>query len=145
MEVADILASGDGRVVTTKPENSIPNVIETLTAERIGAVVVTSDEGTLAGIIAERDIVRGLYRDGAKLLEMTVGDLMTRSVVTCAPENSAEDIVKLMTSHSIRHIPVVRNQELLGVISILDLVRSRLKEVESDYGTLRTFMSTRIE
>ncbi len=62
-----------------------------------------------------------------------------------APENSAEDIVRLMTSHSIRHIPVVRDQQLIGVISILDLVRSRVEEVETDYGTLRTFMSTRIE
>ena len=145
MEVARILTSNGSKVVTTRPETTIAEVAQTLTVEGIGAVVATDDDGKVAGIISERDIVQGLHKHGADLLEMRVGALMTRSVVTCAPDNSVEDIMKLMTSHRIRHIPVVDDEALVGVISILDVVKSRLAKVESDYDTLRTFMLTRIE
>ena len=106
---------------------------------------MTDDAGGLTGIISERDIVRGLARHGAGLGDMTVGELMTRDVITCAPDNSVEDVMKLMTEHRIRHLPVVGDGGLLGVVSILDIVQSRLSEVETDYDVLREFMSTRIE
>ena len=145
MEISKILASEERMLVTTRPDTLVTDIVQTLTVERIGAVVVLSDDGKLAGIISERDIVRGLHEHGAKLLGMRVDELMTRSVVSCAPESSVEDVMTQMTSNRIRHVPVVDDETLVGVISILDVVQSRLVEVETDYGTLRTFMATRIE
>ena len=108
-------------------------------------MVVTDDDGKLAGIISERDIVRALNERGAGVQELGVSELMTHSVITCTPENSIGEVMELMTSHQIRHLPVVDGDALLGVVSILDIVKSRLSEVETDYSVLRTFMSTRIE
>ncbi len=145
MELAKILASEERLLITTRPDTMIADVVQTLTVERIGAVVVTGDDGKLAGIISERDVVRGLNEHGANLLGMRVEELMTRSVVSCAPDSSVEEVMTQMTSNRIRHVPVVDDESLVGVISILDVVQSRLVEVEPDYGTLRTFMATRIE
>ena len=145
MEISKILDLDEKMLVTTRPDTMVADVIQTLTVEAIGAVVVKGDDGKLAGIISERDIVRGLHEHGANLLGMRVDELMTSSVISCAPESSVEDVMKQMTSNRIRHVPVVDDETLVGVISILDVVQSRLVEVESDYGTLRTFMATRIE
>ena len=145
MELLEIIAAGEGKVITVGTGDSIAEVARTLAAEGLGAVVATDDDGKLAGIISERDIVRALHQHGGKVEDMRVSDLMTRSVVTCTPENSIEDVMELMTSHQIRHLPVVDGGALLGVVSILNVVKSRLSEVETDYSVLRTFMSTRIE
>ena len=145
MEISKIMALDERMLVTTRPDTTVADIVQTLTVEGVGAVVVKGDDGKLAGIISERDIVRGLHEHGANLLGMRVDELMTRSVVSCAPESSVEDVMKQMTSNRIRHVPVVDDETLVGIISILDVVQSRLVEVESDYGTLRTFMATRIE
>ncbi|MCH9018807.1 MAG: CBS domain-containing protein [Proteobacteria bacterium] len=145
MELSKIIASREGKVITVGIDEKIAEVTRTLAVERLGAVVVMDDDGKLAGIISERDIVRALNERGAGVQELGVSDLMTRSVITCTPENSIEEIMELMTSHEIRHLPVVDGDALLGVVSILDVVKSRLSEVETDYSVLRTFMSTRIE
>ncbi len=145
MELSNIIASREGKVITVGIDEKIAEVTRTLAVERLGAVVVTDDDGKLAGIISERDIVRALNERGAAVQDLGVGELMTRSVITCTPENSIEEVMALMTSHGIRHLPVVDDDALLGVVSILDVVKSRLSEVETDYSVLRTFMSTRIE
>ncbi len=145
MELSEIIASHEGKVITVGTDAKIADVTRTLAVEGLGAVVVMDDDGKLAGIISERDIVRALNERGAGVQDMGVGDLMTRSVITCTPENSIEEVMELMTSHQIRHLPVVDGDALLGVVSILDVVKSRLSEVETDYSVLRTFMSTRIE
>ncbi|MCH7930167.1 MAG: CBS domain-containing protein [Proteobacteria bacterium] len=145
MELSKIIASREGKVITVGIDEKITEVTRTLAVERLGAVVVMDDDGKLAGIISERDIVRALNERGAGVQDLGVSDLMTRSVITCTPENSIEEVMELMTSHQIRHLPVVDGDALLGVVSILDVVKSRLSEVETDYSVLRTFMSTRIE
>ncbi len=145
MELSEIIASREGKVITVGTGKTIADVTRTLAVEGLGAVVVTDDDGKLAWIISERDIVRALNERGAGVQELGVGELMTRSVITCTPENSIEEVMELMTSHQIRHLPVVDGDALLGVVSILDVVKSRLSEVETDYSVLRTFMSTRIE
>lgn len=145
MELSNIIASREGKVITVGIDEKITEVTRTLAVERLGAVVVMDDDGKLAGIISERDIVRALNERGAAVQDSGVGELMTRSVITCTPENSIEEVMELMTSHQIRHLPVVDGDALLGVVSILDVVKSRLSEVETDYSVLRTFMSTRIE
>ncbi len=145
MELSNIIASREGKVITVGIDEKITEVTRTLAVERLGAVVVMDDDGKLAGIISERDIVRALNERGAAVQDSGVGELMTRSVITCTPENSIEEVMELMTSHQIRHLPVVDGDALVGVVSILDVMKSRLSEVETDYSVLRTFMSTRIE
>ncbi len=145
MELSKIIVSREGKVITVGVDEKIAAVTRTLAVERLGAVVVTDDDGKLAGIISERDIVRALNEHGSGVQDMGVSDLMTRSVITCTPENSIEEVMELMTSHQIRHLPVVEDDALVGVVSILDVVRSRLSEVETDYSVLRAFMSNRIE
>ena len=145
MDLSKIIVSGDGKVITVGVDEKIAEVTRTLAVERLGAVVVTDDDGKLAGIISERDIVRALNERGSGVQDMGVSDLMTRSVITCTPENSIEEVMELMTSHQIRHLPVVEDDALVGVVSILDVVKSRLSEVETDYSVLRAFMSNRIE
>ncbi len=145
MQVADILASKGDRVIATRPESPITQALRTLTVERIGVVVVTDDNGELVGILSERDIVHGLHEQGDRVLRMKVADLMTGAVITCSPDHSVVDAMRLMSANGIRHLPVVDDGKLAGVLSIVDVVHVRLAEVEQDNETLRTFMSTRIE
>ncbi len=146
MNVQSVLERAAGPPLTTRPDAPVAEVAETLADDGTGAVVACDPNGSIAGIVSERDLVRGLREHGERLLAMRVGDLMTRSVVTCSPEHSVEDALRLMTENGVRHVPVVGDDgALAGVVSILDLVRTRLAEVESDYGALRTFMETRIE
>ena len=144
MKVSEILTADD-EVVTIGDDHSITEVAGVMADHGLGAVVVTGDGGKLCGIISERDIVRALNRHGAATQDMRVAELMSSSLITCEPENSVEDVMKLMTEHSIRHIPVLQDGALVAVVDILSVVRSRLSEVETDYGTLREFMATRIE
>ena len=144
MQVSDILKA-DEDVVTIATDRSIVDVAHTLASKGVGAICATETSGKLAGIISERDIVRALDEHGAAMLAMRVEDLMTSSVITGTPDSSIVDVMKLMTEHHIRHLPVLEDSVLIGVVAIHDVVRSRLAEVETDYGTLREFMSTRIE
>ena len=145
MKVSEILTADDKDVVTIGDDHSITEVAGVMADHGLGAVVVTGEGGKLAGIISERDIVRALNRHGAAMQDMRVAELMTSSVITCEPENSVEDVMKLMTEHGIRNLPVLQDGALVGMVVILSVVRARLAEVETDYGTLREFMSTRIE
>ncbi len=145
MQVSKILASKGDRVITTRPDSPITNALRTLTVERIGVVVAIGENGDLVGILSERDIIQGLHEQGDRVLRMKVGDLMTGSVITCAPDTSIDDAMRLMSANSIRHLPVVEDGKLAGVISIVDVVNIRVVELEQDNETLRTFMSTRIE
>lgn len=140
MHVGEIIKTKGGKVVTTGPETPIAEVAKVLDRENIGAVLVKADDGRLVGIISERDIVRGLPRHGAGLLDMRVSDLMTRTLITCSPEDRIEDLMHQMTNRRIRHLPVVRDDSLLGIISIGDVVKNRLEELESETHMLRDFI-----
>jgi len=141
MRVARILKAKGHKVVTTRLDTTIAELVRTLTLERIGAAVVTGDEGTVVGIISERDIVHGLSERGADLLNMRVEELMTRTVVTCRPEQSLEDIMREMTSSRIRHLPVLQDGEMVGIVSIGDVVKNRLEELEKESGALRDYIT----
>lgn len=141
MRVAQILKAKGHKVVTTRLDTTIAELARTLTLERIGAAVVTGDEGTVVGIISERDIVHGLSERGADLLNMRVEELMTRTVVTCRPEQSLEDIMREMTSSRIRHLPVLQDGEMVGIVSIGDVVKNRLEELEKESGALRDYIT----
>ena len=140
MLVSAILTDKGHRLVTVSPDHTISDVTRTLASERIGAVVVIDDGGQVIGILSERDIVRGLSESGATLLNGKVADLMTKTVVTCTPESQVDQLMQDMTNHRIRHLPVIDNGRLAGVISIGDVVKVRLDELEAERSMLRDYI-----
>jgi len=142
MQVASILASKGRNVVTAKPDTSIPEIAQLLKAKKIGAAVVVDAGDHVIGIISERDLVHGLARHGAHLLEMRVGDLMTRDVVTCQTDLDIDEVMKEMTNSRIRHLPVVEGSRLAGIISIGDVVKNRLDELEDEATQLKRYIAT---
>lgn len=141
MHVAQILKDKGSRVVTTSADATIADTARTLRRERIGAVLVTNDDGSPAGIISERDIVRGLADSGAPLLEKHVADLMTRSLLTCTPSATVESVMEEMTSGRCRHIPVLDDSAVVGIISIGDVVRARVDTLESESDQLKNYIA----
>jgi CBS domain-containing protein len=121
MLVGQILAAKGGKVVSTRPDATIADVARLLRREKIGAVVVV-EAGALCGIISERDLARGLADHGAELLEMKVGQMMTRDVVTCTPEAGIDHLMQTMTEGRLRHLPVLEDGKMTGIISIGDVV-----------------------
>lgn len=140
MLIAQILAGKGSDVISTRPEATIAEVAGLLKEKRIGAVVVTEADGRLCGIISERDLARGLANYGSKLLEMKVGALMTSDVVTCSPDDGIETLMQTMTDGRFRHLPVVKDGELTGIISIGDVVKHRLKELEAETHMLQDYI-----
>jgi CBS domain-containing protein len=130
MQVSDILEKKGDRVVSIDSSVTISAVADMLSLEKIGALLVKVDDGELAGIISERDIVRSLAECGPTALNSPVSDFMSQSLVTCSPESSTEDIMTQMLESQIRHLPVVENGSLVGVISIGDVVKAVLSELK---------------
>lgn len=137
MQVSKILERKGDRVVTVPAETSVRDVAATLRKERIGAVVVTSADNGLAGIISERDIVRAVGEHGDAALKMTASDLMSRSVVTCTRQSSTEELMEQMSAGRLRHLPVVEDGALLGIVSVSDVVDSVLSELKWRSEVLR--------
>jgi CBS domain-containing protein len=142
MQVASILADKGRSVVTAKAGTSIPEIAQVLKSKKIGAAVVVDDGEHVVGIISERDLVHGLARHGARLLDMHVGDLMTRDVVTCSVDLDIDGVMKEMTNSRIRHLPVVDGGRLAGIISIGDVVKHRLDELEDEADQLKRYIAT---
>jgi CBS domain-containing protein len=141
MLIAQILAGKSPDVVTTRPDATIAEVAKLLKAKRIGAVVVTDADGGLCGIISERDLARGLADHGADLLTLRVGDLMTREVSTCSPNDGIDQLMQQMTEGRFRHLPVVADGKMIGIISIGDVVKHRLQELEQEAHMLHDYIS----
>lgn len=140
MKVSEALQSNRQVLATCIPEESVVSFATQLDTLRIGAMPVSGPDGSLVGVISERDIVRGFVRDGARLLERRVRDLMTRDVVTCGPETSLSDAEKLMAKHRIRHLPVVDGGKVVGMLSIRDVMAWRLRESRDEVNVLREAM-----
>jgi CBS domain-containing protein len=141
MLIGQILAGKGRDVVSTRPDATIAEVAGLLKARRIGAVVVTDENGALCGIISERDLARGLADHGAGLLDMRVGQLMTAGVVTCSPDDGIGQLMQTMTERRFRHLPVVQDGEMVGIISIGDVVKYRLQELEHETSMLHDYIS----
>ena len=137
MKIADVLKGKGSSVVTTRPDSTIDTVIRRMRLERIGAVIISPDGKSVIGILSERDIVRALAEHGAALLAYKTQDLMTREVVTCSREDTLQSVMVKMTQRRIRHLPVVEQGRLAGIVSIGDAVKSRLEEVELEANVLR--------
>ena len=141
MLIGQILAGKGREVVSTRPDSTIAEVARLLKARRIGAVVVTDAGGELCGIISERDLARGLADHGADLLDMRVSQLMTADVVTCSPDDGIGQLMHTMTERRFRHLPVVQDGEMVGIISIGDVVKYRLQELEAETHMLHDYIS----
>jgi CBS domain-containing protein len=141
MNVETILRNKGSAVVTVPAEATVEDAVDLLRSRGIGALVVSDDGDGVDGIVSERDIVNGLARHGETLLSLTVADIMTRSVLTCDPTDSVADLMAEMTNRRIRHFPVVRDGKLCGIVSIGDLVKSRLDEIEHEAHSLRSFIA----
>lgn len=141
MNVEAILRSKGSGVATVPPGTTIAAAIRELRARGIGALVVSEDGRSVAGILSERDIVHALAEHGAELLKLTVDRLMTRRVVTCRPEDTVSELMARMTERRFRHLPVLKDGALCGIVSIGDLVKNRIEEVEFEADSLRHFIA----
>ena len=140
MKVRDMLATKGGEVATVLPSATIKTALLRLKLERIGALVVSEDGNTVDGILSERDIVRELPDHGCDLLGMEVSAIMTRSVKTVGMDASVQEIMGEMTRRKIRHTPVVSEGKLCGIISIGDVVKNRLEELETETNVMRDYI-----
>ena len=140
MFVSDILAQKGGLVFTVTPGTSVAQLSQQLSTRRIGSVLVLDGEGSVAGIVSERDLVRALASHGAKAMELEARQVMTREVVTCDPDDSIDQVMQTMTSGRFRHLPVVRHGELLGLVSIGDVVKARLEETKHETEALKAYI-----
>jgi CBS domain-containing protein len=132
MRISEILRSKGGDVATIEPGTKVRGLLALLAEHNIGAVVVSTDGKTIEGIASERDVVRRLNDRGAGLLDASVAEIMTATVRTCEPGDNVEDLRATMTEHRIRHVPVVRDGELVGIVSIGDVVKSAIAELETE-------------
>jgi CBS domain-containing protein len=141
MDVNTILRNKGRSVATVHSDATIELAVGLLRARSIGALVVSDDGKSVDGIISERDIVDALALYGGELLTRRVSEVMTKSVVTCKPEDSVAELMAEMTNRRIRHFPVLRNGRLCGIVSIGDLVKSRLDEIEYEAHSMRSFIA----
>ncbi len=143
MHVTDILKAKGTKVATVRPDLSVEHLAQRLRMERVGALVVSETGTDVDGIVSERDVAHGLAEHGAAILSRTAADLMTKAVVTCSPDDMIAQVAKIMTHRRIRHLPVTEGKRLVGIISIGDVVRHRLDELELETNVLRDYAVAR--
>jgi CBS domain-containing protein len=142
MTVKAILSAKGGKVVTVDPNTNVAAVAQLLAEHRIGAVVVTGADNRVIGIVSERDIVRALAGRGTSALELPLTEIMTRKVATCSPSDTISSIMEQMTAGKFRHLPVIEQGRLTGIVSIGDVVKQRLQEMEREQSALREYIQT---
>lgn len=142
MTVKAILAHKGSDVLTTEPNATLEAAARVMANHRVGALLVLGPDRTISGILSERDIVRTVAQKGDAALGVSVGQAMTRNVVTCTPAETLESIMQRMTDGKFRHVPVMDRDRLCGVVSIGDVVRYRLEEMEHEQAALRDYIRT---
>jgi len=142
MNVKAILAAKGGEIVCIEPTADLAAASQLLSANRIGAVLIRGAGGHIAGILSERDIVRALSEHGPAALSLPVGQVMTREVATCAEDETIASIMERMTAGKFRHMPVVTKGKLIGLVSIGDVVKQRVEEIEHESDALRDYIRT---
>jgi CBS domain-containing protein len=136
MRISDVIRRKGGKVVTVRSDATVQRLLEILEENRIGAAVVSNDGSTVSGIVSERDVVRHLHSAGAGVLEQTVATIMTNEVQICTPDDHIDDLARTMTNLRIRHIPVVVDDKLVAIVSIGDVVKSRIDELQTERDQL---------
>ena len=137
MKVTEILHRKGADVITIWPGASLQSAVERMASRNIGALVVVDDEGKIVGMVSERDVVLALAASAEKAPAQSVTDVMSRRLLTCGPDDSLAELMAVMTEHRVRHLPVVDLGQLLGLVSIGDLVKARLGELEFESHVLR--------
>jgi CBS domain-containing protein len=137
MKVTEILHRKGADVITIWPGASLQSAVERMASRNIGALVVVDDAGKIVGMVSERDVVLAMAASAEKAPVQSVTDVMSRRLLTCSPDDSLAELMAVMTEHRVRHLPVVDNGQLLGLVSIGDLVKARLGELEFESHVLR--------
>jgi CBS domain-containing protein len=141
VRIADLLRHKGSVVATAMPDRSVAGLLEDLARHNIGAMVVVDEAGNVAGIVSERDVVRQLNERGAEILDAPVSEIMTTRVVTCEPGEAVDTLAAIMTDRRIRHMPVVEDRQLVGIVSIGDVVKSRIRQLESQQEQLESYIA----
>lgn len=141
MIVRQILKSKGATVTAVSATEPVANVATLLTESGIGAVLVHDANGQPVGILSERDIVAGLATQGASVMDATAESLMTRDLITCAPDDHIDGLMRVMTNRRIRHLPVLENGRLAGIVSIGDVVKARIGELEAEGEALQRYIA----
>jgi CBS domain-containing protein len=142
MIIKSILAAKGSNVISIEPNASLESAVTMLAQHRIGALLVLGPDRRVVGILSERDVVRVLAERGAGVLAQPLSQVMTRRVVTCSPTDSVGVLMERMTTGKFRHLPVVERGQLVGIISIGDVVKHRLQEIEQESAALRDYIQT---
>ncbi|GLY27519.1 CBS domain-containing protein [Kineosporia sp. NBRC 101731] len=142
MRISELLRQKGGLVVTISPDRPVTELLDKLATNGVGALVVSADGQSVDGIVSERDVVRKLQRFGPGLLQEPVSEIMSRDVQTCPPATEIEELAKLMTNGRFRHVPVVDGDHLVGIVSIGDVVKHRMDELEGERDHLQAYINT---
>jgi CBS domain-containing protein len=140
MRITDVLRRKGDEVVTIPPDAPVRALLDALAEHKVGALVVAAADGSVEGIVSERDVVRHLQARGEAVLEQSVGAIMTSPVHTALPETSLDELMVLMTQRRIRHVPVVVDGRLTGIVSIGDVVKHRIEELQSERDQLTAYI-----
>jgi CBS domain-containing protein len=142
MILADLLRQRSNEVFKIKAADCIADAASELTNRKIGALLVEDDSGKIVGILSERDIVGGMGPHGADLHDVAVSELMTTNIVKCAPKDTVLEAMAMMTDRRIRHLPVFDGEDLVGLISVGDLVKCRISEVQAEAEAMRQYIAS---
>lgn len=142
MAVAHILRQKGSTVYSVTPGDSVQTIVDVLAKQRIGAVLVMDRDGHLAGIVSERDVVRAMAGDAAAVAGKSATDIMTARVRTCSPSDTEAELMTLMTEHRVRHLPVLSNGKIAGMISIGDVVKFRMESMELEAEQMKTYIAS---
>jgi CBS domain-containing protein len=142
MNIAQILKSKGRAVATARPDATLGEIISKLAQKRIGAIVIVGDNGEVAGILSERDVIRRLGERGAEALQEPASQIMTAAVITCQESSTLDELMELMTQGRFRHVPVIEDGALVGIVSIGDIVKNHIAEVEMEVTAMRGYFAT---
>jgi CBS domain-containing protein len=142
VQISQVLRRKGQDVATVDGGESVRTALELLARHGVGALVVSSDGRHIDGIVSERDVARGLHERGAALLAEPVSSVMTAEVHTCRPDASVHELARMMTDRRVRHVPVLQDGELAGIVSIGDVVKARLDELETERAQLVDYIQT---
>ncbi len=140
MRIADLLRNKGSAVATVEPSATVADLIGALATHNVGAMPVV-DDGVVIGIVSERDVVRRLHDDGPAMLTATVAEIMTTDVTTCEPGTDVTELARIMTARRFRHLPVVVDGSLVGIVSIGDIVKARIDQLESERAQLQSYIA----
>ena len=142
MKLAEVLRQKSPEIVSISEVRSIAEAAKLMTGKKIGALLVEGADGKIVGILSERDIVGGMGQHGADLHDVAVSELMTRKLIRCSPDDTVNEAMAMMTDRRIRHLPVFTGDELVGFISIGDLVKCRITEVQAEAEAMREYIAS---